>query len=174
MRRITDHWSRAQTAIYVGIGITLLVAALAALVQIWWQHLMPWLLHFGTTTFDPLMILDQLLVVSMLGEIFQMVKISLTQQRLFSEPFLVVGLISVVRRIIIITAESNRFLEQHETRFALFMGELVVLGLLLVVLVKGIHALRQQRLEEGRRLRAERRAHPEDTPQLQDVLSGQG
>jgi len=173
MQKMLRLWSRAEAVVYVGIGFTLLVAAMGALVQIWWQYFTPWLLHPATASFDPLTILDQLLVVSMLGEILQMVKISLTQRRMFSEPFLVVGLISVVRRIIIITAESNRFLEQHEARFTLFMAELVVLGLLLVVLVFGIHKLRHQRLEEARRLRAERREHPE-TPNLQDVLSGQG
>ncbi len=173
MRKLLNIWSRAEAAVYVGIGFTLLIAAIGALLQIWWQYFRPWFIHPTTTTFDPLSILDQLLIVSMLGEILQMVKISLTQRRMFSEPFLVVGLISVVRRIIIITAESNRFIEQHENRFTLFMGELVILGLLLVVLVYGIHKLRKQRLEEARRLRAERREHP-DTPNLQDVLSGQG
>ncbi len=173
MRKLLTLWSRAEAAVYIGIGFTLLLAALGALVQIWGQYFVPWFLHPSLQSFDALSILDQLLVVSMLGEILQMVKISLTQRRMFSEPFLVVGLISVVRRIIIITAESNRFIEQHETRFTLFMGELVVLGFLLVVLVFSIHKLRRQRLEEARRLRAERREHP-DTPNLQDVLSGQG
>lgn len=172
MQKILAFWSRAETAVYVGIGFTLLIAALGALLQIWWQSLLGWFVHPGQMAFDPLSILDQLLVVSMLGEILQMVKISLTQRRMFSEPFLVVGLISVVRRIIIITAESNQFITQHESRFTLFMAELVVLGLLLVVLVFGIHKLRQQRLDEARRLRAEQREYP-DTPHLQDVISGQ-
>jgi len=173
MQKLLYFWSRSETAVYIGIGFTLLFAAVGALIQIWWEYFLPWFTHPSASAFDPLSILDQLLIVSMLGEILQMVKISLTQRRMFSEPFLVVGLISVVRRIIIITAESNRFIEQHETRFTLFMGELVILGLLLVVLVYGIHKLRKQRLEEARRLRAERRQHP-DTPKLQDVLTGQG
>ncbi len=173
MDKLLTLWKRAESVVYIGIGITLLIAAVGALVQIWLVYFLPWFTRFSSASFDALAILDQLLVVSMLGEILQMVKISLTQRRMFSEPFLVVGLISVVRRIIIITAESNRFMEQHESRFLLFMGELVVLGLLLVVLVYGIHTLRKQRLEEARRLRAERRQYP-DTPQLQDVLTGQG
>jgi uncharacterized membrane protein (DUF373 family) len=173
MEKMLALWKRAESIVYIGIGVTLLIAALGALVQIWLVYFAPWLTRFSTASFDALAILDQLLVVSMLGEILQMVKISLTQRRMFSEPFLVVGLISVVRRIIIITAESNRFMEQHEGRFTLFMGELVVLGALLVVLVYGIHTLRKQRLEEARRLRQERREYP-DTPKLQDVLTGQG
>jgi len=173
MEAILRIWKRAEALVYVGIGFTLLVAAVGALLQIWWEYFLPWFTRFSVAKFDALAILDQLLVVSMLGEILQMVKISLTQRRMFSEPFLVVGLISVVRRIIIITAESNRFIVEEGERFSLFMLELVVLGVLLIVLVFGIHKLRSQRLNEARRLRAERRQYP-DTPNLQDVLSGQG
>ncbi len=172
METILRLWKRAEALVYIGIGFTLLIAAVGALIQIWWEYFLPWFSHFSGVRFDALAILDQLLVVSMLGEILQMVKISLTQRRMFSEPFLVVGLISVVRRIIIITAESNRFIVEGE-RFSMFMSELVVLGFLLIILVFGIHKLRGQRLEEARRLRVERREYP-DTPNLQDVLSGQG
>ena len=158
MQKLLKAWGWTQSAMYIGIGLTLAVAALAALVQVWVSQLLPTITDISHE-FDALAILDKLLIVSMLGEIMQMTRISLTQRRLASEPFLVVGLISVVRRIIIITAESNRFMELHREDFTLFMAELVVLGLLLVVMVFGIHKLRQQRLDEYRRLREEERAH---------------
>jgi uncharacterized membrane protein len=118
-------------------------------------------------------ILDNLLLISMLAEIMQMVKISLSQRRLFSEPFLIVGLISVVRRVLIITAEGSRYISQpgNEHTFTLMMVELIILAVLLIVLVYGTHVLRKQRLDEARRLRAERRQY-QDVPALGELLSG--
>jgi len=110
----------------------------------------------------------------MLAEIMQMVKISLSQRHLFSEPFLVVGLISVVRRVLIITAEGSRYIAQpnHEHTFSLMIAELAILAILLIVLVYGIRVLRQQRLDEARRLREEGRQY-RNVPALGELISGQ-
>ncbi len=169
---LTDLWSKAETVIYVLVGLTLLLAALGGLGQLWLTYLLPWLT--GKSPLDVLQILDGLLLISMLAEIMQMVKISVMQRRLSSEPFLIVGLISVVRRVLIITAEGSRVisgdLQVKERAFELMMIELAILALLLIVLVYGIKSLRQQRLDEARRLREERRQHPDDTPELGQVL----
>lgn len=165
-------WSNAEFVIYVLIGLTLLVAALGGLGQLWGHYIFPWL--GGKIPLDVLQILDGLLLISMLAEIMQMVKISVTQRRLSSEPFLIVGLISVVRRVLIITAEGSQFmtgdLRVNERVFELMMIELAILALLLIVLVYGIRSLRQQRLDEARSLREEKREHPEDTPDIGALL----
>jgi len=167
-------WGKAEFVIYVLIGLTLLLAALGGLGQLWMTTIVPWL--GGKIPLDVLQILDSLLLISMLAEIMQMVKISVTQRRLSSEPFLIVGLISVVRRVLIITAEGSRLMTADvdikvtERAFELMMIELAILALLLIVLVYGIKSLRQQRLDEARRLRQERRQYPEDTPELGQML----
>ncbi len=169
---LTTLWNKSETFIYVLIGLTLLIAALGGLGQLWITYMIPWVQ--GHTSLDVLQILDGLLLISMLVEIMQMVKISVIQRRLSSEPFLIVGLISVVRRVLIITAEGSRIasgeLKVKERAFELMMIELAILALLLIVLVYGIKSLRQQRLDEARRLREERRQHPDDTPELGQVL----
>ena len=165
-------WNNAEFLIYVLIGLTLLVAALGGLGQLWAAYVLPWM--GGKIPLDVLQILDSLLLISMLAEIMQMVKISITQRRLSSEPFLIVGLISVVRRVLIITAEGSRLasgdLKMAERAFGLMMIELAILALLLIVLIYGIRTLRQQRLDEARRLREERREHPDDTPDFGAML----
>ncbi len=165
-------WEKAEFLIYVLIGLTLLVAALGGLGQLWMIYVFPWI--GGHIPLDVLQILDSLLLISMLAEIMQMVKISVTQRRLSSEPFLIVGLISVVRRVLIITAEGSRLmtgdLKVDERAFELMMIELAILALLLIVLVYGIRSLRQQRLDVAQSLREERRQHPEDTPDISAVL----
>ncbi len=169
---LTSLWSKAEAVIYVLIGLTLLIAALGGLGQLWFHDIIPWMT--GQIPLDILQILDSLLLISMLAEIMQMVKISVVQRRLSSEPFLIVGLISVVRRVLIITAEGSRLMTGdpafNERAFELMMIELAILALLLVVLVYGIKSLRQQRLDEARKLRKERRHHPDDTPELGQVL----
>lgn len=169
---LVSLWSKAEFLIYILIGFTLLLAALGGLGQLWGTLIVPWL--GGKIPLDVLQILDSLLLISMLAEIMQMVKISVTQRRLSSEPFLIVGLISVVRRVLIITAEGSRLMTAEvkitERAFELMMIELAILALLLIVLVYGIKSLRQQRLDEARRLRQERRQYPEDTPELGSVL----
>ncbi len=172
MHILTDLWGKSEIIIYILIGLTLLIAALGGLGQLWMTYMIPWMQ--GHIPLDILQVLDSLLLISMLAEIMQMVKISVMQRRLSSEPFLIVGLISVVRRVLIITAEGSRIasgeLKVKERAFELMMIELAILALLLIVLVYGIKSLRQQRLDEARRLREERRRHPEDTPDLGQVL----
>ena len=53
-----------------------------------------------------LRVLDQLLVVLMLVEILHTVRISIRSHILVTEPFLVVGLIASIRRILVITLEA--------------------------------------------------------------------
>ena len=53
-----------------------------------------------------LRVLDQLLVVLMLVEILHTVRISIRSHTLVTEPFLVVGPIASIRRILVITLEA--------------------------------------------------------------------
>ncbi len=170
-RRLGVLWTRVELPIYVGVGITLVVAAFAALGEIWAYYILPWI--WGRGALDVLEVLDKLLLISMLAEILQMVKISIGQRRLSSEPFLIVGLISVVRRILIITAEGTRIVNQASLEhFLALLVELAILAILLFVFVRGLHLLRQQRLEESRRLREERRSYGE-APTWAQLLQGE-
>src|SRR5438045_8805654 len=53
-----------------------------------------------------LQVLDQLLIVLMLFEILHTVRISIRSHTRGTEPFLVVGLIASIRRILVITLEA--------------------------------------------------------------------
>ncbi len=164
-------WRYVESPIYVGIGATLIVASMGGLIEIWIRLVSPWVM--GRSPLDILEILDQLLLISMLAEILQMVKISLVQRRLSSEPFLIVGLIAVVRRVLIITAEGTRMISQVSVQeFLVLMMELIILAVLLLIFVIAIQRLRQQRLDEMRRLREEARRYGE-APSWVELLQGQ-
>lgn len=166
---ISRLWDKIELPIYYGIGITLVVAAVGALAQVWVQEIYGWIT--GAIPLDVLEILDKLLLISMLTEILQMIKISIKQRRLSSEPFLIVGLISVVRRILIITAKGTQVVNVIKIEaFLGMMSELFILALLLTAFVWGIYRLRQQRLNELRKLRKEQRQYG-DTPTWAQISS---
>jgi uncharacterized membrane protein (DUF373 family) len=80
-------------------------------------------------------VLDQLLLVLLIIELLYTVQVSLREHRLVFEPFLVVGLVSAIRRILIITAEMTKLPESSQAIFQRAMLELSVLSLMIVILV---------------------------------------
>ena len=100
-------------------------------------------------------VIDRLLVVLMVIEILHTVLVSLRSGTLVCEPFLIVGLIASIRRMLVITLESSQGklqgeLETHEVMFRSAMMELVVLGGLILILVASIWLLRRQSGDELR------------------------
>jgi len=88
---------------------------------------------------------DQLLFVLMLVEILHTVRRSIEQHELACEPFLIVGLIATVRRMLVVTLESSNTAATAKgapSSFEHAMIELSVLGGLILVLVGSIYILR--------------------------------
>jgi uncharacterized membrane protein (DUF373 family) len=91
-------------AIYSVLAVLLFITALATIAnagKMLWDGLGHW-----TIAAETLRVLDQLLIVLMLVEILHTVRISIRSHVLVTEPFLVVGLIASIRRILVITLEA--------------------------------------------------------------------
>ena len=74
----------------------------------------------GTIATQTLRVLNELLVVLMLVEILHTVRISIRSHVLVTEPFLVVGLIASIRRILVISLEMatlTRFIRNRKCAF---------------------------------------------------------
>ena len=84
-------------------------------------------------------VLDQILLVLLVIELLYTVKVSFREHSLVPEPFLIVGLIAVTRRILIITAELSALLEKGDA--ALFHQAMLELGLLTVMVVAFVGSL---------------------------------
>jgi len=136
-----------EAVLYVCVGILLSAAALAVLVDacvnLWRgivQHTLP---SYG------LEVLDQLLVVLVLVEILHTVRISIRSREISIEPFLIVGLIASVRRVLVITMQAAKLTEEgHGTTdaagvFQRSMIELGLLGFLVLAFVLSIYFLRR-------------------------------
>jgi uncharacterized membrane protein (DUF373 family) len=92
--------------------------------------------------------IDRLLFVLMVVEILHTVRVSFRSGVLTCEPFLIVGLIASIRRVLVITLESSqasqpgRWTPELQGLLNATMLELAVLGLLILVMVISIFLLR--------------------------------
>jgi uncharacterized membrane protein (DUF373 family) len=93
--------------------------------------------------------IDGSLFVLMIVEILHTVRASFRSGTLVCEPFLIVGLIASIRRVLVITLESSqsshsgKWTPDSEAMLHSSMLELVVLALLIAVMVVSIYLLRR-------------------------------
>ena len=136
-----------EAALYIAVGILLAAVAVAVLLGA------GVLLSRGVANRDMagygLQVLDQLLFVLVLVEILHTVRISIRAQEIFIEPFLIVGLIASIRRVLVITMQAAKLTEEGHgsadaaIAFRNSMIELGLLGVLVLVLVVSIYLLRR-------------------------------
>jgi uncharacterized membrane protein (DUF373 family) len=88
-------------------------------------------------------VLDRILLVIIFVEVLYTVQVSFRQHTLQPEPFLVVGLIAVTRRILVLTAELPKLAKETQGGFVNSMIELGLLTLLIVALVLSVRAVRR-------------------------------
>ena len=80
----------------------------------------------------------------MIVELLYTVQVSFREHALVPEPFLIVGLIATVRRLLVLTAEFARFLEKGDGEFQGAMLELALLTVMIVALVVSLVILRKR------------------------------
>lgn len=146
--RVGTTLQAAEVAIYILLAALLLAAALGALAgaaKSLWDALGGWRIGEATPR-----VLNELLVVLMIVEILNTVRISIRSHMLVIEPFLVVGLIASIRRILVITLEAATLTKDgrwsNAEAGAIFRASMLELGLLggvVLVLVFAITLLRR-------------------------------
>jgi len=145
----SDYLGKAEVAIYSILALLLSITALTAIATAGkqlWDSVSHWTM---ATPPETLRVLDQLLVVLMLVEILHTVRISIHSHFLVTEPFLIVGLIASIRRILVITLEAatltraGKWSEESASLFRASMIELALLGLIVLILIFSITLLRR-------------------------------
>ncbi|HUK39614.1 MAG TPA: phosphate-starvation-inducible PsiE family protein [Candidatus Acidoferrales bacterium] len=96
-------------------------------------------------------LLDQVLLILMIVEILYTVQVSFREHTLVAEPFLIVGLIAAVRRVLILTAEFSKPAEIIEAAFRNAMFELGLLTVLILALVISLFLVKRQRIASAER-----------------------
>ena len=88
-------------------------------------------------------ILNGVLLVMMIMEIVGTVTMSLESHSLIAEPFLIIGAIAAIRRMLVITAESTKLELTNPDAFRSLLMELGLLALIVVAMAVAIFILRR-------------------------------
>jgi len=140
-------WGSLEAGIYTALAFALALTAIIALAgtgRVLWEGLWTW-----QSSDTVLQTIDRMLLVLMLVEILHTVRISIRSHVLVTEPFLIVGLIATIRRILVITLETanltrpETWTKNGEVIFRASIIELGLLGLLVLVPVTAIYLLRR-------------------------------
>jgi uncharacterized membrane protein (DUF373 family) len=99
--------------------------------------------HFDVNNVQPLVVrvLDETLLVFVVVELLHTVRITLRDHALAAEPFLIVGLIAGVRRILILTASSDTLHSGPD--FVVYWVQLLLLIVLVVAMVVALFIWRR-------------------------------
>ena len=126
----------------MGLGVLLAASALALLVATTVGFVQSVL--SGLLTGRVVELLDQVLLVFMIVEILYTVQISFREHALIPEPFLIVGLIAGIRRVIVLTAEFGDLMTKDEAIFRNAMLELALLTVMVLALVWALVLVRRR------------------------------
>ncbi len=147
-RRAGDFPREAEVVIYYTVAVLLAVTAVVSIAsagRMLWSGIVHW-----TMATETLRVLDQLLVVLMVVEVLHTVRISLRSHILLAtEPFLVVGLIASIRRVLVISMQMSTLTKEGKwsadgaSIFRSSMVELALLVVFVLVLVFSITLLRR-------------------------------
>ena len=139
---VARAFTRVEDVVYVALGVLLAASAIALLASAGVAFVRT--VADGEVAGRVVSILDQLLLVLMIIEILYTVQISFREHALVPEPFLVVGLIAGIRRVLVITAELSNVAERNAETFRHAMLELGLLTLMVLALVSALGIVRRR------------------------------
>ena len=139
---IARSFTHVEDVLYVALGVLLAAGALVLLADATLTFVTN--LVAGTLPSRIIGLLDRVLLVLMFAEIMYTVQVSFREHALVPEPFLVVGLIAAIRRVLVITAEFSDVKDAGSAQFRATMVELGLLTVLSLVLVVSLVLLRHR------------------------------
>jgi uncharacterized membrane protein (DUF373 family) len=140
--RIAQAFTQVEDVLYVGIAVLLAAGAVGLLLN----AAVTFARSIGAGTIGGSIVgmLDQLLLIMMMIEILYTVQVSFREHVLVPEPFVLVAMIAAVRRILVLTAEFGKLMEQGEAVFRYAMIELGLLTVMTGILVACLVGLRKR------------------------------
>jgi hypothetical protein len=135
-------FTMVEDVVYLGLGLLLAGSSVALLVGgviSFGQNLMA-----GTLAGNIVPLLDRILLILLVVELLYTVQVSFREHGLTAEPFLLVGLIAAIRRVLVLTAEFSDINDTPEAVFKRFIVELVVLTVMILILVMSLVLLRKR------------------------------
>lgn len=144
---VTRDWiARGFTAVedivYIGLGLLLGASAIVLLIS----GVITFFQNLASGSFSNTMVglLDRILLILLIVELLYTVQVSFRTHSLLPEPFLLVGLIAAIRRVLVLTAEFSRMPEHSEAMYRYFFLELAVLTALILALTISLVLVRNR------------------------------
>jgi uncharacterized membrane protein (DUF373 family) len=143
---------RIETAIYAVLGVLLAIAGVIAI-----AGALPLFVNGVrdiTGISAILQLIDRLLLVLVLVELLHTVRISIRSHALVIEPFLIIALIAIIRRVLVLTLHSEKFTgdvvwtPDVQAHFHAAVIEGVMQALLITVLIASIFVVRKTKALE--------------------------
>ncbi|HEY1266850.1 MAG TPA: phosphate-starvation-inducible PsiE family protein [Candidatus Binatia bacterium] len=136
-----------EDIVYIGLGVLLAVSSMVLLatgIMDFVQNLLS-----GSFPQEIVALLDRILLVLLFVELLYTVQVSFREHTIVPEPFLLVGLIAAIRRVLVLTAEFAEIADKSEEVFRHFIYELGALTVLIVALVASLYILTRQGVRAG-------------------------
>ena len=138
---VARGFTLVEDIVYLGLGLLLAGSSLVLLISgviSFGQNLFG-----GSLTTNIVGLLDRILLILLVVELMYTVQVSFREHALLPEPFLLVGLIAAIRRVLVLTAEFAQIHDQGDLEFKHFAIELGVLTFLIVALAVSLMVLRK-------------------------------
>ncbi len=137
----------SQQVVYFGVTLVLLVAIGVLFFSVGASLVAVFEVDPLQTT---LAILDRVLLITIFVELLITIEVIVRERQIVAEPFVLIGLVAVVRRILLVTAEAGQSVDEPE-KFLNLVTELGVLTALVISLAAALYVARrtQRRQEEA-------------------------
>lgn len=139
---IAHGFSRVEDLVYIGLGLLLAGSAVVLLASTFMNFGQS--LTSGQFTSNIIRLLDRILLILLVVELLYTVQVSFREHAVMPEPFLLVGLIAAIRRVLILTAEFGQPGSKTDSVVQHFVMELGVLTFLIVALAVSLFVLRRR------------------------------
>jgi uncharacterized membrane protein (DUF373 family) len=130
-----------EDVVYIGLGVLLAATAFWLLGSVVWTFVSELISH--PLSGQIVGLLDQMLLVLLIIELLYTVQVSFREHSLVAEPFLVVALIAVVRKVLVLSAQIPQLPDANETAFRHQVIELGLLSAMVVVFVGSLIVLQK-------------------------------
>jgi uncharacterized membrane protein (DUF373 family) len=134
-----DFMERLETYGYISVGVSFLLLGMAVFVYGWWEFAETATRHMPKAI---LVLLNELLLVVILLELFRTIVNFLKTGEISLEPFLHVGIIAAVRKILTVGAEMVLAEAVDDVRFTQYLFDVGVHGAVVLALVAGLYFYR--------------------------------
>ena len=132
---------RLETWGYISVGLSFLILGMAVFAHGW----ILFLLNLANLAKAALALLNDLLLVVILLELFRTIVNFLKTRAISLEPFLHVGIIAAVRKVLTVGAEMVLSGEPDPMRFNQYLWDVGIHGVVVVALVLGLYLYRTTR-----------------------------